>query len=77
MFFALTGAFRAIPLSYGGLQFLLCVAYAAEFALVYGILRLACRSQLVAVLGLAVALVANLAVSPQSIAYPSVGPLRA
>ena len=76
LFYALTGAFHAIPLSYGGLQFVLCIAYAAEFALVYGVLRLACRSQLVAVLGLAVALVANLAVSPQYIASPSVGPLR-
>ena len=76
LFYALTGAFHAIPLSYGGLQFVLCIAYAAEFALVYSVLRLACRSQLVAVLGLAAALVASLAVSPQYIAAPSVGPLR-
>ncbi len=76
LFYALAGAFHAIPLSYGSLQFVLCVAYVAEFALVYSVLRLACRSQLVAVLGLAVALVANLAVSPQYIASPSVGPLR-
>ena len=48
-----------------------------EFALVYGVLRLACRSQLVAVIGLAVALVANLVVPlPPYIAYPSTGPLR-
>ena len=76
LFYALTGAFQAIPLSYGGLQLILCVAYAAEFVLVYAVLRLACSSQLVAILGLAVALVANLAVTPQYIAYPSIGPLR-
>ncbi len=62
MFYALAAAFQAVPLTYGGLQFILCVAYVAEFALVYAVLRLACRSQVVAVLGLAVALVANLAV---------------
>ncbi len=53
-----------------------CLAYAAEFALVYAVLRLACRSQLLAVLGLAVALVANLAIALPYIAYPSTGPLR-
>ena len=76
MFYALSGAFHGVPLTYGGLQVVLCIAYALEFALVYGVLRLACRSQLVAVLGLAVALVANLGVINPYIAYPSTGPLR-
>jgi hypothetical protein len=76
LFYALTGAFQALPLGYGGLQLILCVAYAAEFVLVYSVLRLACRSQLVAILGLAVAVVANLAVSAPYIGYPSIGPLR-
>ena len=76
IFYALAGAFHVVPLSYGGLQFILCVAYAVEFAIVYTVLRLACRSQLVAVLGLAAAIVANLVVWPQVIAYPSTGPLR-
>jgi hypothetical protein len=48
-----------------------------EFALVYAVLRLACTSQAVAVLGLGVALVANLAGPvPPFIGYPSTGPLR-
>ena len=77
MFYALAGAFHAVPLTYGGLQAVLCIAYVLEFALVYGVLRLACRSQLVAVIGLSVALVANLVVPlPPYIAYPSTGPLR-
>ena len=67
MFYALAAAFHAVPLSYGGLQVVLCLAYAAEFALVYTVLRLACRSQLVAVLGLAVALVANLMRAPAAV----------
>jgi hypothetical protein len=77
MFYALAAAFHVVPLTYGGLQAILCIAYAVEFALVYGVLRLACRSQLVAVIGLSVALVANLAVPLLPyIAYPSTGPLR-
>ena len=62
LFYALACAFHVYRSPIGGLQFVLCVAYAVEFALVYSVLRLACRSQLVAVLGLAAALVANLAV---------------
>ena len=76
IFYALAGAFRAVPFGYGGLQLILCAAYAVEFTLVYAVLRLACKSQLVAVLGLAVAIVANLVVDPPAIAYPSIGPLR-
>ena len=40
MFYALAAAFHGVPLTYGGLQFVLCLAYAAEFALVYTVLRL-------------------------------------
>ena len=76
MFYGLAAAFHAVPLTYGGLQFILGLAYAAEFAVVYAVLRLACRSQLLAVLGLVVALVANLAIAVPYIAYPSTGPLR-
>ena len=77
MFYALAGAFHAVPLTYQGLQLVLCVAYVIEFVLVYAVLRLACTSQVVAVLGLGAALVATLAgpVLP-FIGYPSTGPLR-
>ena len=45
--------------------------------LVYLILRLACRSQFIAVTGLAVAMVGNLVLPGLSrIGYPSIGPLR-
>lgn len=74
---ALAGAFQVVPLSYGGLQIILSVGYAVEFTLVYIILRLACRSQFIAVTGLAVAMVGNLVLPGLSrMAYPSVGPLR-
>jgi hypothetical protein len=77
MFYALAGVFHAVPLTYQGLQLVLCVAYVIEFVLVYAVLRLACTSQAVAVLGLGVALVATLAVPiPPFIGYPSTGPLR-
>jgi hypothetical protein len=77
MFYALAGLFHTVPLTYQGLQLILCVAYALEFALVYAVLRLACTSQCVAVLGLGIGLVANLAVPlPPFIGYPSTGPLR-
>lgn len=77
MFYALAGVFHAVPLTYQGLQFVLCVAYVVEFALLYAVLRLACTSQVVAVLGLGMALAVNLAgpVAP-FIGYPSTGPLR-
>ena len=77
LFYALAGVFHAVPLTYQGLQLVLCVAYVIEFVLVYAVLRLACTSQVVAVLGLGVALAANLAGPvPPFIGYPSTGPLR-
>jgi hypothetical protein len=77
LFYALAGVFHAVPLTYHGLQLVLCVAYVIEFVLVYAVLRLASRSQVVAVLGLGAALVANLAGPvPPFIGYPSTGPLR-
>jgi hypothetical protein len=78
LFYALAGAFLLVPVTYGGLQAILSVGYVLEFAAVYGVLRASCRSQTVAVTGLALALVANLAFpSPLPyIAYPSIGPLR-
>ena len=74
LFYALAGVFHAVPLTYQGLQFVLCVAYVVEFVLVYAVLRLACTSQVVAVLGLGMALAVNLAgpVAPY-IGYPSTG----
>jgi hypothetical protein len=77
MFYFLEIAFDALPLTYGGLQAILCFLYAIEFTLVYAVLRISCRSQLVAVSGLAIAVVANLAgpVQPH-VGYPSTGPLR-
>ena len=74
---ALAGAFQVVPLTYGGLQVILCAGYAIVFLLVYLILRLACRSQFIAVTGLAVAMVGNLVLPGLSrIGYPSIGPLR-
>jgi hypothetical protein len=77
LFYALDGAFRALPLTYGGLQLLLCIAYVAEFSLVYCVLRISCRSQAVATVGLFAAVVVNLiGEAPPYVAYPSTGPLR-
>ena len=77
LFYALAAAFHALPLTYGGLQLLLCVAYVAEFTVVYCVLRIACRSQVVATVGLAAAVVVNLVGPvPPYVAYPSTGPLR-
>jgi hypothetical protein len=77
LFYALSAAFHALPLTYGGLQLLLCIAYVAEFTLVYSVLRIACRSQAVATVGLVAAVVVNLVGTvPPYVAYPSTGPLR-
>ena len=79
IFYALGRRVLAVPLSYGGLQFVLCVAYGGlSSQLVYSRAApgLADRNSWPCS-GFAVAVVANLVVSgTEVIAYPSTGPLR-
>jgi hypothetical protein len=73
----LAGIFELIPIGYGSFQLVNGLLTALEFVLVYLVLRIACRSQLYALLGTAVCLVANVltGLGPR-IGYASTGPLR-
>lgn len=73
----LAGIFEVIPIGYGSLQLVNGFLTALEFVLIYVVLRIGCRSQLYAILGTSVGLVANVftGIGPH-VGYGSVGPLR-
>lgn len=73
----LAAVFKIIPIGYGGLQVVNDVLRYVEFALIYVVLRIGCRRQAYAVVGLLVCLAANIlsGIGP-TIEYASVGPLR-
>lgn len=77
MFDALAAFFSVSPIGYGTFTLLLSALTALLFAAVYAVLRLSTKSQVVAIAGLAVAVVLN--VFGQSFSYtyfPSTGVLR-
>lgn len=73
----LAGIFEVIPIGYGSFQLVNGFLTAFAFVLIYVVLRIGCRSQLYAVLGTGVCLVANVftGLGPH-VRYGSVGPLR-
>jgi hypothetical protein len=73
----LAGIFEVIPIGYGTFQLVNGFLTALEFVLIYVVLRIGCRSQLYALLGTAVCLVANVltGIGPH-IGFASTGPLR-
>ncbi len=73
----LAAIFKVIPLGYGGFQLVNSVMTCIEFVLIYCVLRLACRDQRLAIVGIAVCLVANLLTGIEPVVdYASTGPLR-
>jgi hypothetical protein len=75
--YLLAGLFSLIPLGYGTFALVLSALTVVEFGLMYAIVRIAGRSQLIAVLASAVAIVYVIYGQIQSfVAYPSTGPLR-
>jgi hypothetical protein len=73
----LAGIFELIPIGYGSFQLVNGLLTALEFVLVYLVLRIACRSQLYALLGTAVCLVANVLTGIGfHVGWASTGPLR-
>jgi hypothetical protein len=73
----LAGLFSLIPIGYGTFALVLSALTILEFVMLYAIVRIAGRSQLVAVLASAVAIVFVLDGQLQSFdVYPSTGPLR-
>ena len=73
----LAGIFEVIPIGYGSFQLVNGLLTALEFVLVYAVLRIGCRSQIYALLGSAVCLVANVltGIGPH-VGFASTGPLR-
>jgi hypothetical protein len=75
--YLLAGLFSLIPIGYGTLALVLSALTVVEFGLIYAIVRIAGRSQLIAVLASGVAIVYVIYGQIQSfVAYPSTGPLR-
>jgi hypothetical protein len=75
--YLLAGLFSLIPIGYGTFALVLSALTVLEFALTYAIVRIAGRSQPIAVLATAVAIVYVIYGQIQSfVAYPSTGPLR-
>jgi hypothetical protein len=73
----LAGIFEVIPIGYGSFQLVNGLLTALEFVLIYVVLRIGCRSQVYALLGITVCLVANVltGLGPR-IGFASTGPLR-
>ncbi|MGD0272576.1 MAG: hypothetical protein ABSB96_02440 [Gaiellaceae bacterium] len=73
----LAGIFEVIPIGYGSFQLVNGLLTALELVLVYVVLRIGCRSQLYAVVGTTVCLVANVLTGfGPHVRYASAGPLR-
>jgi hypothetical protein len=75
--YLLAGLFSLIPIGYGTFALVLSALTVIEFALIYAVVRIAGRSQPIAILATAVAIVFVIYGQIQSfVAYPSTGPLR-
>ena len=75
--YLLAGLFSLIPVGYGTFALVLSALTVIEFTLIYAIVRIAGRSQPIAILATVVAIVYVIYGQIQSfVAYPSTGPLR-
>jgi hypothetical protein len=77
MYYAIAAAFSFLPLGFGVFTLLLALGSSLLFVCIYAVLRLSLSSQLIAVLGVATAVIAYIyAGTWQYVDYPSTGVLR-
>jgi hypothetical protein len=77
VYYALLAALSVLPLNHGGFVLLLSTLMAAQYVLVYAILRTAVRSRALVIAAVAAAVMANVFANLGAYAgYPSIGPLR-